>query len=180
MEVSRLIAEGRRTVERFDQDKVWDAAYGERHFITDLEDDHLNNIIRFLERRAKRIAFLYGYGVTAYPGPSEWTQAYQTYEQELQELWERQVREPLKWLRDTKLMKALYSEQKRRRETRIEIEQDRDRLLQAARSTAGPGDPESRLVAYRIDQSNGQIYLAAPSEVTPLYGKISDFGREET
>lgn len=116
------MAEARRTYRRFEQDQVWVDAHGEEWDIDRLETSHLLHIIPFLERKAHRIAYLHGLGaaqsVDGPLGPSPGSQAEEEVERLLQEVWELQQRDPLKWLRSTPLMKRLYKE-KSEREARI-------------------------------------------------------------
>lgn len=108
------MAEARRTYRRFEQDKVWADANGEEWNIEQLETSHLLHIIPFLEKRAQRLAYLHGLGaaqLTDGPlGPTPGSQAEVMVEEQLQEMWELQMQDPLQWLRSTPLMKRLYRE----------------------------------------------------------------------
>ena len=110
--------EARSTYRRFEQDQVWVDSNGSEWDIDKLETQHLLNIIPFLERKAHKIAYLHGLGAAQLSSgplaPTPGSHAEEIMEYELQELWELQMRDPLKWLRSTPLMRRLYQERRRR------------------------------------------------------------------
>jgi hypothetical protein len=163
------MGEARRTFRRFEQDKVWVDAHGEEWEIDRLETSHLLHIIPFLERKAHRLAYLHGFGALQLAegplGPTPGSEAERMVEESLQEMWELQIRDPLKWLRSTPLMKRLYQEKKKRENEAREQATRADRrrpLLDLHNAILSHVDREVRmenLLAEVLDTMNRRVWF---------------------
>jgi hypothetical protein len=166
---SAWMAEARRTYRRFEQDQVWVDSHGEEWEIDRLETSHLLHIIPFLEKKAHRIAYLHGLGaaqlVDGPLGPTPGSEAERMVEEQMQELWEQQQRDPLKWLRSTPLMKRLYAEKsERENEVREQAARAGRRrpLLDLHNSILSHVDREVRmenLLAEVLDTMNRRVWF---------------------
>ncbi|GLY55342.1 hypothetical protein [Lentzea sp. NBRC 102530] len=91
-----------------EQDEVWVDVHGTEHDISDMEPRYVGNVIRFMERKAQALINGYAWSMvktTSMPGAD--THAFDVvtaaFGAELDEMY----RDPVAWLRELPLMKAL-------------------------------------------------------------------------
>lgn len=89
------------------QDTTWTDASGTVHQIADMEPRYCRNVVAFLERRVDQIAILRSLSMTRTRLPDEDTQAYLDVTGSIDREYERMADDPLAWLNDQPLLKAL-------------------------------------------------------------------------
>lgn len=89
------------------QDEVWTDAAGRELRIVDMEISYCRNVVAWLERRAPHIALRAGFAQASGPLPDEDTAAYDLVSEVLDREWQQQSDDPVGWLNDTPLVRAL-------------------------------------------------------------------------
>ena len=89
------------------QGTTWTDATGAVHQIADMEPPYCRNVVAFLERRVDEITFALGLSMARTCLPDEDTQAYLDVTASIDREYERMADNPLAWLNDQPLLKAL-------------------------------------------------------------------------
>lgn len=112
--MSDILAECRGTYLLLNQDKVWIDANGKHHQIEAMSVRYKANVSAFLERRAVRLADLYGYGeitvTMSDPLAPRGEMAQDALGHELEQADKARMADPVGWLRETKLVRRLIAD----------------------------------------------------------------------
>jgi hypothetical protein len=94
------------------QDQVWPDAQGNRHDISEMSVRYKANVVRYLERRAKHLAALYGYGeiFVLMAEPPGGDMASDALDDALERADHERTNDPLGWLRRTTLLVRLIDD----------------------------------------------------------------------
>lgn len=89
------------------QGETWTDATGAVHQIAAMEPRYCRNVIAFLQRRVDEITWVVGLSLARTQLPDEATQAYLAVTASIDREYERMGADPLAWLNDKPLIKAL-------------------------------------------------------------------------
>lgn len=95
------------SIDVLNQGETWTDAAGTVHRIADMEAQYCRNVIAFLERRIDEITWVAGLSLAHSCLPVEDTQAYLSVTAAIDEEIERMHTDPLAWLANKPLIKAL-------------------------------------------------------------------------
>lgn len=105
--IGELLDRGTAWYRTLHQTEHWRTQEGELLRVDEMRKGHLEAVLALLERRAPRLAELCSWALVAMPMPAEHTMAHELVEADVDREWAHQMEDPLGWVRQTPLYRAM-------------------------------------------------------------------------